>query len=102
MPILDQHEAFHRENEIHRVEGLAPGIGSGIIVSERALNVSICDQRLVRHLGEALQDIRMGDAVELETDIAVGGSRSSRRWGRSTGGGRGFGSRWRCGRRGYG
>ena len=67
--LFDNHLPLHRQDHVERVEGLRVVVGVGVVEGDGARNVEFTDHRLARHLGEALDDIGIGDSIELEPDV---------------------------------
>jgi hypothetical protein len=70
---IEEHDPAHGEDEVQGLDGLGEGVGIGVIVGEGAGDVGIGEEGFTGHLSEAFEDIGIGDAIELEPDIAEGG-----------------------------
>ena len=69
---VEEHDPLHGEDQVERLDGLWERVGDGVVVGEGADDVGVGEERLAGHLGEAFEDIGVGDAIELEPDVAGG------------------------------
>ena len=65
---FQERHALHREHEIQHVERFRVVVGIRIVEGERALDVGVRHERLVRHLGKAFDDVHPGNPLELEAE----------------------------------